>query len=259
MSYTLSNKHSSEVAFLGDSNFPKYALESSKGGQIFLYESLYSQYSTLDFSYAADRSVALLGLEQRLARAFSDHAEHGIFKKHLERGLMWKRGLNGCGEPVKKLMRIKQKVTGHDRGRSSPSWSWMAYEGGIGFVKVEGGSLDWESGSKKLEWLIGDGKGNMRLRGVGRDFELPGPNDVDKADIIWDYGDEPQTATLKCVVFGSTKDREEPVVAKKRHYVLIIAKQQPVLGSREVVYERVGVGILLGSCINLEKEDVTII
>lgn len=223
-----------------------------------MYESLYSQYSTLDFSYAADRSVALLGLEQRLARAFSDHAEHGIFKKHLERGLMWKRGLNAHGEQVKKLVRIQQKPTGHDRGRSSPSWSWMAYEGGIGFIKVEGGSLDWESGPKKLEWLVGHGKGNMRLQGVGREFELPHLNDAGNADIVWDCGDKPANVTLKCVVFGSTKDREEPVIAKKKHYVLIVA-QKPVSGGGEVLYERVGVGCLLGSCIMSEEEDVIII
>lgn len=167
---------------------------------------------------------------------------------------MWKRGLNGHGEQVKKLVRIQQKPTGHDRGRLSPSWSWMAYEGGIGFIKVEGGSLDWERGPKKLEWLVGDGKGNMRLQGVARGFELPHLNDT----IVWDFGDKPANVTLKCVVFGRTKDREEPVVEKKKHYVLIIA-QKPVTGGGEVLYERVGLGFLLGSCIMLEEEDIIII
>jgi hypothetical protein len=225
-----------------------------------LYQSLYAQYSTLDFSYPADRSVALLGLEQRLARAFDDHGEHGIFKTpgRLERSLMWRRGLDGQGKQVKQLVRIKQKVTDHDRGRSSPTWSWMAYEGGIGFIKPRGGSLDWEPKPRGISWLTGDDKGNLRLRGLARDFELAVPNDMLNADIIWDAGDKPEKEILKCVVLGKDTDKEQLVVNLKKNYVLIIAKK--VSASKEVLYERVGVGFLLGKFLKAgEEEDVFVV
>jgi hypothetical protein len=218
-----------------------------------LYESLYEQYSTLDFSYPADRSVAILGLEQRLTRAFNDHGEHGIFKKHLERGLMWQRGRDGNGQEVKKLIRIKQKVADHDRGRLSPTWSWMAYEGGISFIAPTGGSLEWD---ERISWLTGDGKGNLRLKGVAREINLPDQNDTKIAEIIWDAGDRPENKTLKCVVFGTTKTKAETDVALKQHYVLMIAK---VSAGGETLYERVGAGFLPGSSIKAQEEDVFIV
>ncbi|QDS71508.1 hypothetical protein FKW77_004827 [Venturia effusa] len=255
---TLTKLKNSKVAFLGDSNFPTYALKStkgedvSKGGQIFLYESLYAQYSTLNFTYAADRSVAILGLEQRLARAFNDHGEHGVFQRHLERGLMWRRGQDSEGRAIQKLTRILN-TNDDGRGKKSPTWSWMAYEGGISFIAIEGRSLDWERGPKRLSWPIGVTDGNMRLKGIGKPFDLSVPNDT----IIWDYGEKPQNALLKCVVLGRARGTEESIVDKK-HYVLIIALTT-VSDGGETLYERVGVGFLLGGCIHSEEEDVVIV
>src|SRR5215469_7798924 len=85
--YSISNK----AAFLGDPNFPNIATNSTNGGRIRLYESLYKQYSRLQFSRDYDRPIAIAGLEQRLIRAFDTQGGYGVFERYFGRSLLWQR------------------------------------------------------------------------------------------------------------------------------------------------------------------------
>lgn len=79
---------SNKAAFLSDPVSPKVATNSTKGSQIRLYESLYRQYSTLQFTKAYDRPIAIAGLEQRLIRAFGKPGGFGVFNRYFRRSLL---------------------------------------------------------------------------------------------------------------------------------------------------------------------------
>lgn len=93
--------------------------------QIELFQNLYAKYSELALSSSSDRPVAIRGLETRLGRVFNTIGAHGLFDCHIHRCLMWKR----ASQPLKRIEAL--------RGGSVPSWSWMAYDGGIRYVKME--------------------------------------------------------------------------------------------------------------------------
>jgi hypothetical protein len=86
------------------------------------------------------------------------------------------------------------------------------------FIQVTGGSVVWE---KRISWLTGDGRGNLRLKAMAREFDLQNENDTKIAKIIWDGGDKPENKTLKCVVFGTTETKVQTDVVLKQHYVLV--------------------------------------
>ncbi|KAF3025516.1 hypothetical protein E8E14_008557 [Neopestalotiopsis sp. 37M] len=85
---TLGKLRNSMAAFMGDSDFPTSALRYFKGGRILLLQRLYEMYSKRAFTKPTDRSVALLGLEKRLARTFQTKAQYGIVEEYMERGLL---------------------------------------------------------------------------------------------------------------------------------------------------------------------------
>jgi hypothetical protein len=82
---------SSKAALLGDANFPTSAVAHYKDGRQLLIQDLYERYSSLAFTEPADRSVAILGLQERLSRTFTTKAAHGLFEAYFARGLLWRR------------------------------------------------------------------------------------------------------------------------------------------------------------------------
>ena len=83
--------------FSGDPNFPsKLSVKlTDRGEKIRFYEDLYRQYSRLDFTRITDRSIAILGLEQRMVRDFRAWGGYGIFDDKpsslFPRSLLWRR------------------------------------------------------------------------------------------------------------------------------------------------------------------------
>ncbi|KAF6817253.1 TOL [Colletotrichum plurivorum] len=122
---TFTRMKNGEASFLGDSNFPSSIENQVKGMQIELFQNLYAKYSELALSSNSDRPVAIRGLETRLSRVFDTVGGYGLFDYHMHRCLMWKR----ASQPLKRIEAF--------RGGSVPSWSWMAYDGGIRYVKME--------------------------------------------------------------------------------------------------------------------------
>ncbi|KAF4304736.1 serine threonine protein kinase [Botryosphaeria dothidea] len=126
-----------------------------------------------------------------------------------------------------------------------PSWSWMAYEGGIDYLNPPFNGTDWERGikspwtqqsSQESSWHTTDRRGNRVLEGKAYKFSV-GNDD----DITFDHEDNKEVENLGCVVIGTSKlgiDQKN-----KEYYVLVIGKQS---GSG---WERIGAGKLLGKSI----------
>jgi hypothetical protein len=98
-----------------------------------IYKALYERYSRLQFTRAADRAVGIAALEARLLRAFDTSGGYGIFEKFLGRSLLWRPA---AGEAL-------ERIDFRGSLRRPPSWSWMAYTGGIDYFDVGSDHVDW--------------------------------------------------------------------------------------------------------------------
>lgn len=247
--HTTDNLISNKATFLGDPNFPQVATNQTKGAQIRLYESLYKQYSTLEFSKAYDRPIAIAGLEQRLIRAFGKQGGYGIFERYFGRTLLWQRDPKMGDQPMKAIEFPPQQQY------RVPTWSWMGYEGGITFMDLPFSGVQWGDDSQvrspwatintsSSHWHTGDSEGRIHLTARVRDFDLG----LAEKEIAFDKVIAPRDRAMKCVVIGSQKSEVAPDVETRKHYVLIVA---PKHGDAET-YERLGVGSLCGSWIALD-------
>ena len=132
-----------------------------------------------------------------------------------------------------------------------PTWSWMAYEGGIDFLNLPLGGVDWQEDEISSPWIpdasevyhIIDRTGSIELSAIARGFniQVAGANEF---MIVYDV---PKTEgqQLKCIVMG--RRRGEGKLEDARHYVLFITPK----GGAAKVYERVGVGFMPGKFIEL--------
>ncbi|ETI20037.1 hypothetical protein G647_09052 [Cladophialophora carrionii CBS 160.54] len=248
---TLTRMHNNQADFLGDPNFPRVAMESPKGAKIRLYESLYKRYSRLEFTALEDKPVAIAGLEQRLIRVFDTHGGFGLFEQYLGRSLLWQRDAQ-----VRTMTRI------HFRTQVVPSWSWMAYEGGITFMDLPFKGVDWERKEIRSPWnhqpasgptWLSTGRGSCtHLEAVARSFWVQSCGDGDQLSeplyqIVFDQDEPPPGEhALKCVIIGRSKLGADGDA--RRHYVLIVGQQ-----SNRSRYERVGVGFMPGNWIVLDE------
>ncbi|KAJ3544685.1 hypothetical protein NM208_g2926 [Fusarium decemcellulare] len=263
---TLSKMKNNKAAFLGDPNFPEVATISSRGARIRLYESLYKQYSRLSFSKACDRPIALAGLEQRLVNAFETHGGYGVFEgRFFGRSLLWKRDKTVTEKMNKIDFPKHQKYL-------VPTWSWMAYEGAITFMDIPFNTVDWEhervrdpgirspwtlrtSSSSSYSWHTGNSTERVDL--IAHAKELVNLDLAEKG-IIYDQGSRPLgDRDVRCVVVGRQKAGSKEVdLTNLDHYVLIVASREEY--GRDGVYERVGVGSLLGSQIVWDRGDLRV-
>jgi len=272
------------AAFLGDPSFPQVLWSSKQGEKIQGLQDLYRRYSRLGLTNDFDRPLAIDSLQTRILEALSMSGGFGVFdegpkkKGMLRRSLLWIRGAD-----TPSLNRI---VFPSGRGISAvPSWSWMAYTGGIDYIRAAFGRVDWEdlqspwfpseSGqpSNSNEMVVhSEGQGdNISLIARARHFDasllLRGRPDEGK--LVWDtlVQSEQQTEKLMCVVLGRLKEpafsssatvRPTPPRGQLTHYLLIIRETRARDRNGNRIYERVGAGHLPGRCILEEGPIVTI-
>ncbi|KAI1261435.1 HET-domain-containing protein [Xylariaceae sp. FL1019] len=253
---TMTRMTNNQAALLGDPKFPKFATESTKGGQIRIYELLYKLYSRLQFTNIYDRPLAIAGIEQRLIRAFNTQGGYGVFNLYFGRSLLWKRDVafgTQAMEPIEFPQRHRYRV---------PSWSWMAYGGAITFVDLPFKEITWEEreiqspwaaqgqvafdispSSSQPEylpsaaWHTANGDERSDLTAIARDFSAAG----DKF-LTYDAGRRPSDQTVKCVIVGRRKLALTADVTQQAHYVLVVAQMPGTERTNE--YVRVGVGSL---------------
>lgn len=249
--------------FLGDPQFPSKAMRTtSRALKISYFQDLYQQYSRLEFSRIEDRPIAIAGLEKRLQRAFGTHGGYGIFDDGADgshgglfhRSLLWQRGEDEASlTPI--VFPLKRKIT-------VPTWSWMAYKGGIDYGDPPFQTADWEKNEIQPPWSRKDSSStesapqdpDMALGATVRDFTVAGRK-ADEVKLVYDTertasdGQRPQCVIVARSMEGKT-DKE------KRHYVLLVMPTGKMAGRGEAVYKRVGAGFLLGKFISLDKPGI---
>lgn len=253
--------NSSLAAFLGDTKFPQIIMLASKGERILRYQDLYRNYSRLGLSWPKDRLFAIDGLQGRLLEAFDTEGGFGIFDDgleggHLRRSLLWHRGNDVPPDPG--LLRIT--FPDHSGGASAvPSWSWMAYTGGIDYLQLEFNGVDWVE--LRSPWARDDWEkhstamppqpgGYVALGGKARTFDVAQAKE-EEWGLIYDRSEE--ISNVQCVVLGVTRERVQHGL--KRNYVLLITPADTDAKN----WRRVGVGYMPGKCILGPGSPVTII
>jgi hypothetical protein len=255
--------NSTLASFIGDPNFPEVAIQSSTGAKIRLYQDLYMQYSRLKFTRIWDRPIAIAGLEKRLMHAFNTHGEFGVFDGDwhglLRRALLWHRGSDETT-----LDRIAFPA---DRQMVVPTWSWMAYKGGIEYLDLPFSGVDWEEQEIRSPWMSGpsgvlqtqDQAGIVELSAVAREFDLK-RSSAEDPKIIWDVPaktDGGLKQHVMCVVVGRLKGDGQPEL-NRMHYVLLVTLKASPVARGDQVCERVGVGYIPGDWIKISQPGISV-
>jgi hypothetical protein len=241
-------------------------MQSTKGTKTLFYQVLYKQYSRLKFSQITDRRLGIAGLEQRLIKDFKVDGGFGIFQAPPERikdrgyfgrSLLWKRG-----QDVSELTMINYSEA--TPKASVPSWSWMAYKGGIEYLEdplLPFNGVVWETKEimspwnvthSSQSWHTGIRGKSTALRGTARSFTCA--EAVDGENIWYDRkleccsGDLGKSHVM-CVRVGSATKDVPGVPVETSHYVLLV-HPTPERG----VYKRVGVAALRASWVKKDHE-----
>ncbi|KAK3324915.1 heterokaryon incompatibility protein-domain-containing protein [Apodospora peruviana] len=226
--------------FFLDPDFPSRLNNSGYMCTVDFVQFLFRKYSTSGLSYATDRDVAIYSLVDRMAQVLNTEVRYGIFRCFLGSLLLWKRDEN-------KTSPISYS------NRPVPSWSWMAYPGGIDFIL----QADWHCKIPRAVDLgfIQDGEalnikvrkfgGNCRMEKKGEEYIIFGG--TEEVGSLW-FDVVEQVEFKYCVVVSMVWDDKED--ARKTHHILVIRKaggeKENAGGETENAvggeYEKVGVG-----------------
>ena len=181
-----------------------------------------------------DRVTAIFGLQSRIASTLGCEGRCGILKNFLHRNLLWQR------HGTEKMERIGYNIL------KVPSWSWMAYRGGIKFVDVSFAASD------DVRWQIElkfDRERNDALTGpLGKFWKCTAiqketrytvldSRETERGWLQFDAEDSADLDIQKCVVVGRTGRGPEI-----KYFILVV---RPTATNGE--YERVGVGLIQAS------------
>ena len=209
---------------MGDPQFPDLAMKANAQHQVF--QTIFRTYSRLELTRVADRPVAIMGVERRLAGAMSSGVAFGVFDHcgHLHRSLLWRR----AGDTL--LQRIEDESLG------VPTWSWMAFQGAIDYVDVRSPKIMWNSGIA------------LRPPKDGAPAELRAPVTAFAVDellrspdlLVLDTHLNVNLRTLKCVVVGKEPGPSGSDPAEVYHVVVVAPSPAPPPGG-SATYERRGI------------------
>ncbi|KAF1850768.1 uncharacterized protein K460DRAFT_274684, partial [Cucurbitaria berberidis CBS 394.84] len=262
---TLTRMQNNMADFLGDPNFPDKAMRANRAEKIAYFQGLYKQYSRLDFTRYEDRPFAIAGLEKRLQRAFGTRGAYGIFDDGdktdgglFHRSLLWQRG-----EEKGDAGNLTPIEFPPERNVRVPSWSWMAYKGGIDYIDPPFNTADWEIEEVVPPWTRGGNRdtdtapqdGEIAIIATVRDFKVAGrqPGEVELTyDTERMRGSDGQRT--QCVVVAKTKGASSNQT--RRYYVLLVNSMNATAGRGERFYRRVGAGVMLGKFITFDSPGI---
>lgn len=121
---------------VASSDFPRSESNETEMRELALLKNTYTRFSTLDIKFATDRSVAILGLESRLALFYNSPSAYGVLSRSDMFGqtLLWQRMGTSRMQPI-----------GDPTSAKLPSWSWMAFTGPITYLHVPESSSHWKT------------------------------------------------------------------------------------------------------------------
>lgn len=233
--------------FLGDSDFPGHLLKAKRGEKINRIQKLYMDYSRLGFSKPHDRPVAIGGLQQKLIQTIKVSGEFGIVEDPenpgwLRRSLLWRRGSSG----LKRIM-----FPNGGAALKVPSWSWMAFDGGIDYHRPDFGNYDWEDiASPWSPTNIHACMNALVAKAWNYDLEPAGHGE---SEIVFDDTQTRYSSSGICVILGKAKGVW--VQELRRHWVLIIMPVTFPGCKTSFAYERVGTGYIPGRCLRTPHSD----
>ena len=229
-----------------DPNFPNRLLQSGYERTMEFIHFLFEDYSKRDLSEKTDRSVATSGLEARIAGALECQSSYGIFQRYLHRNLLWQASDN------------KMEPIGY-KTRHVPSWSWMAYNGGIQFMDIPFGIVDWIDNLRLKERglvLITD-VGGFRDCTMGPDGKYYAVLDFDRKKRGWiqyDFKEGEDPYKERCVVTGKKSKKDVDGLDVKEYYILVV---RPTSVNGE--YKRVGVGLIQSDYVVRQRLNVRVV
>ncbi|OCK75949.1 HET-domain-containing protein [Lepidopterella palustris CBS 459.81] len=241
--------------FLLDPNFPHRLLALSDKRTAKFIHFLCSDYSKRSLTEETDRCVAISGLEDRIARAIECRSSYGIFEQYIHRNLLWYR------DDDNKTKRIEYKT------QIVPSWSWMAYNGGINFIGIPFEGMEWienlrfdEKDNYALVTDIGAFRScNLKRRDVltRRDaiyVDIMDMNQKKRGMIAYDTGPSEDLHLDQCVVVGRENRKDEQGLWF-RNYFMLVVRPTGVDGE----YRRVGVGRIESDYVVRQRLNVRVV
>ena len=129
--------------------------------------------------------------------------------------------------------------------RHVPSWSWMAYNGGIQFLEIPFSEVGWANDlqfdPKRENALIADIGDFLRctMEPDRKQYAVIDSDGTKRGWIQYDVKDGEQLSKEQCVVIGRTKK------SSVEEYYILVARPTCVDGE----YNRVGVGLVHSCCV----------
>ncbi|OCK74646.1 HET-domain-containing protein [Lepidopterella palustris CBS 459.81] len=243
-SLTRLKSHYRKKHFLLDPTFPDRLIKSGNESTIEFIHFLFEDYSKRGLTMKTDRCVAMSGLEARIAAALGCQSRYGIFPRYLHRNLLWQSSDN-------KMERIEYKT------QNVPSWSWMAYSGGIQFVDIHFGMVDWignlrfdEECESALITDVGKFR-NCTMKPDGENYAILNFFRLRRGWIQYDVEAGKNLREERCVVIGKTSILGDDA---KDYYILVV---RPTSVDGE--YTRVGVGMIQRDYVVRERLNVRVV
>ena len=235
-----------------DPNFPNRLLKSGYQRTMEFIHFLFEDYSKRDLTEKTDRSVAISGLEARIAGALRCQSRYGIFEQYLHRNLLWQTSDN-------KMERIVYK------NRNVPSWSWMAYNGGIKFMDIPFGTVDWidnlrfdEGRELVLIADVGEFR-NCTMEPDGKHYAILDSGRTKRGWIQYDIEEDEDLFKQQCVVAGKKSSKDEDKIEDGdrldvKEYYILVARPTSMDGE----YKRVGVGLIQSDYVARQRLNVRV-
>ncbi|KAF2265195.1 HET-domain-containing protein [Lojkania enalia] len=246
---TLAQLHNNLADFLGDPKFPEKSIRQNRGRKIVYFQDLYKQYSRLEFKEIEDRPIAIAGLENRLRTAYKTGGKFGIFDDGpggglFHRSLLWVRGEEECDDKTLSPIEFSEH-----RNIRVPTWSWMAYKGGIDYLEPPFKTTDWAGAEVQPAWSSAKDSTSDRtnmdaeiaLVATVRNYNVAGRKSDDPFKLVYDTdrtgsdGQQPQ-----CVIVAKPKDGITE--REKTYYVLIVTLTSST--DKGKIYRRLGAGYM---------------
>ncbi|KAF2201403.1 HET-domain-containing protein [Delitschia confertaspora ATCC 74209] len=230
---TILKSKKSDKYFKLDPQFPKRLIQSGNRRTVNFITSLFQDYSKRSPTVLTDRCVAISGLEDRIKDVLNCKSRYGIFQKYLHRNLLWK----ASEEKVKKIA-YEHHV---------PSWSWMAYSGGIQFMNIPFNTVDWIDNLRFDEECECDHAivsnvwkfENCMIELHGALYKISDSDGMPRGWVQYDVEAGEELDKEGCIVVGRIKDNENDALGIKKYYILVV---RPT--SVDAEYKRVGIGLI---------------
>jgi hypothetical protein len=231
--------------FLIDPSFPGRLLKAGNTHAVEFLNSLFENYSMRGITQPTDRGAAIFGLQRRLTSTLHCEGRYGILERFLHRNLLWQRS------GVEKMERIRYN------NLKVPSWSWMAYQGGIKFIDASFADIYWNRGlgfdERRKDALTGSlGKfWKCTITQEGPRYIVLDSRGIRNGWLQFDIEGSTDLDVQKCVVVGCEGFAIRSAI---RFFVLVV---RPTATNGE--FERVGVGLVEASCVSRLGGDIRIV